>query len=248
MVEGKVVGVKVGSSSYFDDNGQFNKEIILLISKQLVELKRQGHHCFLVSSGAIASCPIKGLSRNASAGVGQNVLISYYREVMGYFKTFPLQMLLTDQDLKSKRTKKTIVETFGKNIIPIINGNDTVDDAEINALVEGADNDRLFEHICAGVLTDMVDAAVIGFDQPGVKDKNGKIIRRIASADIGIIMNLAIGGSKTGHGPEGMKTKIGVLGRLSEKGVYSVLAPAREENFILRAVNKEKDFGTVFIR
>ncbi len=58
------IAVKIGSSLYLDEAGKFNKEMVLSVSGQLAKLKRQGIDSILVTSGAVACCPINGLSRN----------------------------------------------------------------------------------------------------------------------------------------------------------------------------------------
>ncbi len=236
------IGVKVGSKLLTDGNGKINKEIILRVCEQIVKLMRRGNCVFLVSSGAVASDPHKERSKNLRAAIGQLKLMNLYTSCFDLFGVEAAQLLLTDKDLSKSNiiTKKVIEECFKCGVIPVINGNDVVDDAEIRALEKCADNDILFQLVCELI---QVDIAMICFDMPGLIDNKGKVIKEVRT--LKEILPYIKSGNELGYGKEGMMTKVKVLSQLSKKGIKAKLVCGKKENFILKAVY-DNNFGTLF--
>jgi glutamate 5-kinase len=126
------------------------KERILELVKLIVRLKREGFEVILVSSGAIAAGYSKikldkndTINKQVLASIGQPYLLSIYQDFFGYFNLVCSQVLLPSQFFDSlayvENAKNTISRLLEKNIIPIINENDTV---SIEELTQG-DNDML---------------------------------------------------------------------------------------------------------
>jgi glutamate 5-kinase len=241
------IGIKLGSSLLTDGRGNINENIILEVCRQVSELKRVGHEVFIVSSGAVASDPKKYRSSNLRSGIGQPKLMERYVRFFEIFKIEASQHLLTDREIlgENKVTRATLLEAFSEKVVPIINGNDVVDNKELKALEVCADNDRLFQLVSILVKADI---GIIGFSESGLLDKNQQVIHEVASDEVKKVLVHAKTGSKLGHGNDGMKTKIRTLVELSRHGTRAVLAPGKEKDFILRAAAGEKDFGTKFLK
>ncbi len=237
------IGIKVGSKLLTDGNGKINKEIILKICEQIVKLMREENNIFLVSSGAVASDHHKNRSKNLRAAIGQLKLMNLYASCFDLFGIETAQLLLTDKDLSRGNTitKKVIEECFKYGVVPIINGNDVVDDAEIRALEECADNDVLFSLVCKLV---QVDIAIICFDMPGIIDNRGEIIKEVKS--LKEVLPYIKSGNELGYGKEGMLTKVKILLKLSQAGIKAKLICGTDENCILKAI-KQDNYGTTFV-
>lgn len=244
-----LIGIKIGSSLLTNGGGKVNEQNILEICRQISELIKEGYGVFLVSSGAVHSCPNENLSKNSRAAIGQVALISKYWRFFQIFGITPGMILLTDHDLENYKVfKNTLLELKSTGYVTIINANDPVDNRELEELnlernlKDCADNDRLFLKTCQIVEADI---AIIGFDGPGFICE-GKKIDVIKISEFDKYTPYAQGGGKLGHGISGMLTKLRVSREMLEDGIKPILAPGREKDFIIRAANMEKGFGTQF--
>lgn len=241
-----VIVIKLGSALLTDGKGKINREFISEVCRQVAHLMRLGHRVVIVTSGAIASDEHRQRSKNLRAAVGQVKIINIYTQ---YFDIYGLEVgqgLLTDEQLiggKTKVTKAVIAEAFREKVVCVINANDVIDSAEIRALAHCADNDVLMSCVCRMINADM---AIIAFTKDGVLDDNRRVIHEVRPTDLARIMAFAKGGHKLGHGANGMLTKIKTLGELAAGGTTAILAPGRQENFIIRAFRGEAKFGTKF--
>ena len=241
------IGIKIGSNLLADANGKINNQLIRQICRQVSTLARKGHDVFIVSSGAVAGDNKKHRSKNLRAGVGQIRLMNSYARYFATFKIEISQHLLTDREVVGKNSfvsKKTIIEAMEEKIVPIINGNDVVDDKELKALELCADNDVLFKSVCFLVNAEL---GIIGLGEKGLLDDSNKIIHEVRSSEINKMLKFARKGSLLGHGKNGMSTKIKTSGELARSGIKIILAPGKERDFILRAASGERKFGTRFI-
>lgn len=241
------IGIKIGSNLLANGNGEINNQFILEVCRQAAWLNKNDNDVFIVTSGAVASDPKKQRSKNLRAGIGQPRLMNKYTTYLEIFGIEASQHLLTDRNVLgrfSTRTKETLLEAFREKVIPIINGNDTVDDKELNALEFCADNDVLFKSVCILIEADI---AIIGLGEKGLLDQGGKVIYEARINEIDKLFRCAQKGSELGHGSNGMVTKIRALTELTQRKITAILAPGKEEDFILRAFAGEKDFGTRFV-
>ncbi len=248
MQKKKIIGIKLGSATLVS-GGKIDRKLIRRVCAQVAQLVRDGAGVFIVTSGAIASDASKSRSKNLRSAVGQIRIANEYRVCLEKFGVDAAQMLLTDEQLidakipRTALTKKIMLEAFSVGVVPIINANDVIDSEEIKALEYCADNDKLFKLMCLLV---GARAAIIGFDQPGFLDFEGRVMHRINVSEIETVLACAKGGSALGHGSEGMRTKILALAELAQAKIEAYLVPAKEKNFILRAVSQEEKFGTRF--
>jgi glutamate 5-kinase len=125
--------------------------------RKLVEavalLKRAGHACIVVSSGAVASGlrplgmserPSDIASLQACAAVGQTHLMYQYETLLRDHGLHVAQLLVTHEDLeaegRSSRFKATLERLLAfDNVVPVINENDSVAIEELRF----GDNDKL---------------------------------------------------------------------------------------------------------
>jgi glutamate 5-kinase len=147
-----VLVAKLGSSTLVDAQGDLRNDVLEARVRDLVRVRRQGHHPVLVSSGAIAC----GLGRlgfserptalpdlQAASAVGQGVLFQRYSEAFAPHDVVPAQVLLTSSDLAARASYLNARSTLGRLLelgaIPVVNENDTTATDELTF----GDNDVL---------------------------------------------------------------------------------------------------------
>ncbi len=145
-MEKKRIVVKIGSSSLTDLNGKLSIGKLRGHVEALARLKKQGHEVILVSSGAVAAGfksigyvtrPDKVVDKQSAAAVGQGLLLQAYADECKKHGIVAAQLLLTKDMYKSANA--TISNLLERDVLPIINENDSV---AIEELTFG-DNDML---------------------------------------------------------------------------------------------------------
>ena len=144
----------------------------------------------------------------------------------------------------SSQIVKLMREAFEQNVVFIINANDAIDGEELKALEICADNDKLFGLISEEIPTEI---AIIVFSEKGFRDDKNNLINTVNIRELDKIISYAKGGSKQGHGNNGMETKIRILCNLAKQKNEAILVSVLEENYLLRAVRGEDKFGTRFV-
>ena len=100
----KRIVCKVGTSSLTNEDGSLSRTKVRVITQQLAMLHEAGHEVILVSSGAIAAGfsslgfkkrPTKIADKQASAAVGQGLLLEEYTTNLLLKKIVSAQILLT---------------------------------------------------------------------------------------------------------------------------------------------------------
>jgi glutamate 5-kinase len=242
------VGIKIGSSLLTDGNGIIYIDFITHLCRQITELMERGHEVFLVTSGAVHSDSNKSRLMNLRAAVGMARLINLYSLFLSINKIEAAQMLLTADVFRHPQVlKETLEQAFAEKVLPVINYNDVIDNKELSQMNFSADNDNLFKQVCFLV---EADVAIIGTKEKGLYDHLGNKVSIVRQSDHSKILKCIKGKSETGYG-DGMRTKTSVLFELSGKGIKTILAPGREPNFVLlaldRVLGEENDTGTLFI-
>ena len=128
--------IKIGTNILFE-KGRIKEENFNKIGCSLAQLKK--HNIILVSSGAVGigkkeleldTRDSDDISRNVSAAVGQNILMNTFITIFSDNDLKVAQLLLTQNDISNRETflrvKKVIDILLKKDIIPIINENDTI--------------------------------------------------------------------------------------------------------------------------
>ncbi len=147
----KKIVIKIGSNSIVDSKTKKIKSKWLdKLCKDISELHKT-KKIIIVCSGAIAlgsssiskSVIRKLEDKQAAASIGQIELAHQWRNKLKKFKINVSQILLTLEDSEVRRrylnARNTISSLQNKNVIPIINENDTVATEEIRF----GDNDKL---------------------------------------------------------------------------------------------------------
>jgi glutamate 5-kinase len=214
----QTIVVKIGSSSLTSDEGGLNRSKIVFFAAELVRLHQRGLQVLLVTSGAVAagfremgyaSRPKNVHEEQASASVGQALLMQAYNEAFASHRIGVGQILLTRSDFSNRKrihnASMTIEELLKHRMIPIINENDTV---AVDELKFG-DNDAL-----SALVANLVKAKqlIIITDTDGLytedprKNANAQRIERVL--EISEEMFRMAGGSGSSVGTGGMRSKI----------------------------------------
>lgn len=247
--------VKIGSNLLTDKAGRINQRRIHSLAKEVSELHNKLIEIVMVSSGAIASGlrklgmktkPKEIRKTQATAAVGQPLLIWMYEQYFLKYKKHIAQILLTQDDLSDRtryvNAKNTILTLLEMGIIPIINENDTVATDEIKF----GDNDQL-----AALVSGLIEAnyLIILSDVEGFytsdpkKDSNAKLIKNIkeiSKETIEIAKPVS-----TGFGTGGMYSKVIAAKKATSFGIPVHIVSGRKYGNI-KAVLEGKEIGTYF--
>ncbi|RYD06772.1 hypothetical protein N752_02230 [Desulforamulus aquiferis] len=152
MEQHKRIVIKIGSSSLTDKRGLLDEIKLKALVSSIAELFETGWQPILVSSGAVAAglghlgwcrANLTMPERQAAAAVGQGLLMEKYNELFDLSQIKVGQILLTKEDLADRRryinARNTLNALLTRNVLPIVNENDTVAFAEIRF----GDNDTL---------------------------------------------------------------------------------------------------------
>lgn len=251
--------IKVGTHAIIGAGSTVRESAMQSLVKQIAQLKQNGHQIVLVSSGAVSSGRRVAKAflgskfgetiaeKQVLASLGQHELMHLYTKMFKTHNMLTGQLLLTKQDFQTrlhylniaKMLRKTLEQ---KNIVPIVNENDSV---SIEELIF-TDNDELAGLIAAQlsadkliVLTsvdgvfdghpDDVDSALIPLIDP-TKDASWPTVSTTVSA----------------HGRGGMISKLGVSRKLSSLGITTHIANINTQNAILKIIDN-KPIGTTIL-
>ncbi|MEM2500635.1 MAG: glutamate 5-kinase, partial [Candidatus Bathyarchaeia archaeon] len=133
---GKLVVVKVGTSSVTKSDGSLDLDAMRALTDQVAEAIRRGYQIILVTSGAIGSGiaelgikpkPNDIVFKQACAAVGQAILIEHYRQLFRRHGLKVAQVLLTKEDLANRVSYIHVCNVLDRllslNVVPIINEN-----------------------------------------------------------------------------------------------------------------------------
>ena len=253
---GRIV-IKVGTSNLTDKNYRLEPRKVEKLAKEIVELKNKGKEVILVTSGAIGAgigkLDLKQRPRDikvlqATAAVGQNILMSTYDRYFTTHEQTIAQVLLTHEDFFDRQRylnlRNTLSILLKSGVIPIINENDTVAVDEIKV----GDNDNLSALVASNLGADLL---IILTDADGLFTYDPKRSKKAAlisvvdeiTPEIERITDAEARG-KTGVG--GMKTKIQAAKVTMQAGIPLVIANGGEENIIMRIIEGEP-VGTLFM-
>ena len=214
----KVV-VKVGSALLVDpDTGALNRGWLEGLAQDLAGLRAQGKAVIVVSSGAIAlgrgalgmaPGPLSLEASQASAAVGQTMLVRAWEEALSAHGQRTAQLLLTLEDTQKRRRylngRATLAALLDLGAIPIVNENDTVATDEIRY----GDNDRLAARVA--LMAD-ADVTVLLSDVDGLYTADprgdGSALHIPEIPAITPEIEAMAGGSGSAHAKGGMITKV----------------------------------------
>ncbi|MBW3078499.1 glutamate 5-kinase [Bifidobacterium simiiventris] len=233
----QTVVVKVGSSSLTKPSGHLDAGKLGALVAALSAAVRQGARVVLVSSGAIAagfgplgfdSRPTDVATQQATAAVGQGLLMAQYEAAFGRFGVRVGQILITAEDTIRPQQYRNVQRTLGRlldlGVVPIVNENDSLASNEIRF----GDNDRLSALVAnlvradALVLLTDVDAL---YTAPPSEPGSRKI--SFVPNVVETLDNVRIGGSTSGVGTGGMVTKLEAARVAAASGIPTVMTCAR---------------------
>nr|WP_272941502.1 glutamate 5-kinase [Planococcus donghaensis] len=211
-VEKKRIVVKIGSSSLTDEQGKLSIEKLREHVDALARLKEEGHEVVLISSGAVAagcmgmgylSRPDTLVDKQSAAAVGQSLLLQAYADECKKHNIVAAQLLLT-KDLY-KNANATISKLLERNVMPIINENDSVSAEELTF----GDNDMLSALVSGLIHADflmiLTDINGIYLENPRTNPQAQKYLHLHDIPDA-LIAATSSDGSDVGTG--GMKSKV----------------------------------------
>ncbi len=247
--------IKIGSAVLTGPRG-LDRVMVHRLSDQIAELKARDLQVLVVSSGAVASGVRKiGLSerphaipqKQATAAVGQSILMQAWEEAFDKYEQLVAQVLLTGEDLAHRHrylnARNTLETLLDWRIIPIINENDTVAVEEIKF----GDNDQLSIMIATLVGADLV---VCLTDTEGLYDcdprgnSNACLINVVNRVDSKIMACATPQPGAVGTG--GMMSKLLAARKAISAGIPMIIAPGRERDVLLRIFEGET-LGTLFL-
>ncbi|MGQ9788287.1 MAG: glutamate 5-kinase [Candidatus Hadarchaeaceae archaeon] len=252
LVKAKRIVVKIGTSSITDERHRLDPEKIGRLVSNVMGVRSRGKEVIVVSSGAIGAgvgrLNLNGRPRGipvlqATAAVGQGMLMQVYSRYFGEYQQPVAQILLTAEDFndpkryRNFRNMLSILMSWG--VVPIVNENDSVASDEIRL----GDNDILSAFVSIGVSADLL---VILTDVDGLfmdykRGNRGKLIRTV---DRTMKVERYVARGFKGFG--GMLTKIKAARMATEKGIPVVMANSNEEKVLERILDGE-EIGTLFL-
>lgn len=251
--QSELIVIKIGSVLVTDES----KEKVRLswiesLAQDVKDWQAQGKKVVIVSSGAIAlgrsalgiskSMPPSKIpleQKQAASAVGQFHLFAAYFQTFSALGLQAAQVLLTMSETENRRmhlnAKATLLTLLDKNIVPIINENDTISTGEIRF----GDNDRLSVRVAQMIEADLVMllSTTDGlYTADPTKDKKAKHIPLVES--IGPEHIKMAGDAVPGLSTGGMKSKIEAAASATRGGIALLIANG-VENHPLRRLNGE---------
>lgn len=260
LAEAKRIVVKVGSSNLTDEHYRLDPRKVEKLVQEIVELRNRGKEVILVSSGAVGAGIGKlGMKQRpreikvlqATAAVGQSILMSTYDKYFSAYDQIIAQVLLTHSAFFNRQSylnlRNTLVTLLKLGIIPIINENDTVAVDEIKL----GDNDNLSALVACNLDANLL---IILTNTDGLftydprRSKMAELIQvveEITPEIERIAEKKGTAGIGAGVGVGGMKTKLKAAKITMKAGIPLIIANGSKEGIIGRIIDGER-IGTLF--
>jgi glutamate 5-kinase len=249
------VVVKVGSSTLTGSDGQLDRDYMARLAAQVRRLRDSGHRVVVVTSGAIAAGfeslrfderPTDVPTLQATAAVGQVLLLDAYREIFATQALTIGQVLVTRHDVGHRQQYvhacQTLERLLDLGVVPVVNENDTTAVEEIRF----GDNDYLAALVGMMVHADLVvlltDIEGLYSADPRV-DVAAQLVERVEEVTDEHLARA--GGPGSGVGSGGMVTKLEAARALMKAGIPMVICDGRREDVVVDAV-AGKPVGTLF--
>ncbi|MBR6806940.1 MAG: glutamate 5-kinase [Clostridia bacterium] len=251
----KLFIIKIGTSSLTSKGGDIDREKIMNIVRQVSDVRDMGHDAVIVTSGSIAAGfralgyttrPTSVAAKQASAAVGQGLLMEEYTRFFSERGYVTAQILLTRGDFTDNRRYKNAFSALeillSRGAVPIINENDTIAVEELRV----GDNDTLSAQVAAMLHADRL---ILMTDTDGLYTKNPSkyddaehipVIERITPE-----IEAYAGGAGSANGTGGMITKVKGAALATRAGVPVLICSSKDDNIIVNAVNGTAK-GTLF--
>ena len=248
VTSARSIVVKIGTNVLARPDGSLAQPVVRRLAGQIAILRARGLDVTVVSSGAIGAGvgqlrlgvrPKSTAMLQATAAVGQPVLIDLFNQCFAKHGLRAAQMLLTRSDFEDRRrflnVRNTIAALHQFATIPVINENDTVATDEIGF----GDNDMLaalMSNLLRAdlmILLTIVDGLLDGGEVVPLVDGLSRRVFQLATA------------SKSALGTGGMKSKLAAIKMATDAGVAAMLASGKARHVLLRLMDGKK-LGTVF--
>ena len=236
IAQARTIVVKVGSSSLTSPSGHLDARRLNTLVGAVTGAIDIGAQIVLVSSGAIAAGfgtlgfaqrPSDVATQQATASVGQGLLMAHYEQAFAAYGVRVGQILITAEDTvratQYRNARRTLLRLLELGAVPVVNENDALASNEIRF----GDNDRLSALVAnivradALVLLTDVDALYTAPpSQPGSRP-----IRYVENVDT-VLDSITVSGSTSGLGTGGMVTKIEAARVAAVSGIPTVLTSA----------------------
>ena len=253
--------VNVGTSTLTRETGSLNLQNMEKLARVLSDLEGMGYQVVLVSSGAIGigtkklrleERPRELRMKQATAAVGQCMMMHLYDKMFGEYNRVVAQILLTGEDVESPIRSEHLRNTFEAllelGVIPVVNENDSVSSAEIEtgqAKVLG-DNDTLsaiVARLCGAELLVLFSDIDGLYDADPRTHPDAKLIHHVEA--VTPELEAMAGGAGTWRGTGGMATKLHAARLALEAGIDMVIANGDHVE-IIWDILAGKETGTLF--
>ncbi len=252
----KRIVFKFGTNTLRNDFGEISLPRLYSFIEDISELYKQGKEILVVTSGAVGLGAKKlGVNssestvlKQASASVGQQILMSIWQDGFAQYGITVAQILLTEDDFSNRKKYLSLRSTLSKllelGIIPIINQNDAVSPSELEHVCF-SDNDKLSAIVASKLDADLL---VMVSDVNGLYDKNPKEFEDAKKIDVvekitPKIEKLATGASLGGRG--GMITKLLAAKVVTNSGLSARIVNGKIPQVIKKIFSAEPT-GTLF--
>ncbi len=252
----KRVVIKLGTGVITSGIGELNNARITCVCAQIAALRARGTEVILVSSGAVglgmgalklAKKPKDVTKKQACAAIGQSRLMQTWETGFTPHGITVAQVLLTHEDLRARDRylgiKQCLDQLLAYGTVPIINENDTVSAAEIQAMLKFGDNDMLSAMVASLAQAQYL---VILSTAPGLIDMKGTgeivpVVEKITAE-----IEAMAGGTTSETATGGMISKISAA-KLATKAGCGVFIADGSESEILAKIFSGRGTGTFFV-
>jgi glutamate 5-kinase len=248
--------VKLGTGVLTSGAGRLDTARIAGVCAQIAAVRSSGTEVIVVSSGAVGlGMGLLGLARRpaetariqACAAVGQSLLMQTWQEGFAPHGIMVAQVLLTHEDLRGRSrylgVKETLRHLISYGAVPIINENDTVSAAEIDAMLRFGDNDTLSAMVASLVGAQFL---LILSTAPGLVDikGTGRIVPVVGKITPEI--EAMAGGTSSETAVGGMVSKLSAARLATKSGCGVFIASGAEPDIIPRLLSGNGP-GTFFV-
>ncbi len=256
VLKRNTIVIKIGTNLLADKTHGIDTGRINAIAKSVSSLCALGKNVAIVSSGAIgAGVAALGLKerprtipdKQATAAIGQPLLMEAYENAFRREKQTIAQLLLTKDDFADRaryvNARNTFAALFEKGIVPVINENDTVAVEEIKL----GDNDNL-----SAMVATLIEAAILIIlsDVDGLytadpaHDRKAELLRVVGKITPQVERYARKTKSELSTG--GMATKIQAAKRCVASGIAVVITNGKRPDAI-EGIFAGNTSGTVFL-
>jgi glutamate 5-kinase len=246
--------IKIGTSSLIrPQQNCLNLTSLASIVETVRDLKNEGYHVILVSSGAVGvGCQRLGLDtrpselarKQALAAVGQVHLMRYYDDLFSACGLTCSQVLLTLDNIANRgqylNAANTLSALLDYGVVPVINENDTVAVEQLSI----GDNDTLSAQVAtivqASWLFLLTDVDALYTANPS-KDPDAQPIHNVRDL-FSLDVDTSTKGTQWGTG--GMATKLTAARIATTGGCHTVISHFSKPENVLKIIRGEQ-VGTV---